>query len=213
LPIFKNGWTQAPRTGISAVILAGGRSSRFGHDKSFLEVAGQPLVARTAKLLGSLSDDLIVVTNQPAAYRPLALPVRLVPDERPGEGSLMGVYSGLQAARYDHALVVACDMPFLNLPLLRHMRSQADGCDIVIPRVGGQLEPLHAIYGKTCLPAMARLLAQGQRQIIAFFSEMRVCTLEEAEIDRFDPEHLSFININTPADWTRAQAILHSSDK
>jgi molybdenum cofactor guanylyltransferase len=189
------------------VILAGGQSRRLGQDKAFLMLDGQPLVARTAHRLAALSDDLIVVSNDPARYEPLGLPARLLPDERPGEGSLMGIYSGLKAARYSHAVVVACDMPFLNLALLRTMLPLANGYDVVIPRLDGLLEPLHAIYGQACLPAMARLLERGQRQIIAFFHEVRVRYVEEDEVDRFDPQHLSFLNVNTPEDWERVQEL------
>ncbi len=197
---------------ISAIVLAGGRSSRFGADKAFLPVEGQPLVARTVHQLAALSDDLILVTNNPAPYRPLGLSVRLVPDERPGEGSLMGIYSGLKAARHPYALAVACDMPFLNLSLLRYMLSFVAGYDVIIPRSGDCLEPLHAIYGKTCLPFMAHLLEQGRRQIIAFFPEVRVRYVEEEEIGRFDPQHLSFLNVNTPADWARVQRLLQKGE-
>lgn len=199
--------------GISAVVLAGGQSSRLGKDKSFLLIGGQPLVARTVHTLAQLSDDLLIVTNWPQRYQPLALPARLVPDEQPGAGSLMGIYSGLRAARYPQALVVGCDMPFLNLALLTHMLLLAEGCDVVIPRVSGLLEPLHAVYGKTCLPAIARLMAQGRRQVIAFFHEVRVCYLEDDEVDRFDPDHLSFLNVNTEEDWVRVQAILAGGGK
>jgi molybdopterin-guanine dinucleotide biosynthesis protein A len=121
----------AAQPGISAVVLAGGQSSRLGKDKSFLLIGGQPLVTRTVHTLSQLSDDLLIVTNWPERYEPLALPVRLVSDEQPGLGSLMGIYSGLRAARYPHALVVGCDMPFLNLALLTHMLPLAEKCDIV----------------------------------------------------------------------------------
>jgi molybdopterin-guanine dinucleotide biosynthesis protein A len=165
-------------------------------------------VVRTAQKLAALSDDLIVVANRVATYEPLRLPARLLRDERPGEGSLMGIYSGLKAARFSHALVVACDMPFLSLPLLRHMATLADGYDVVIPRLGGKSEPLHAIYGNACLPAMSRLLDSGGRQIIAFFPEVRVRYVEEPEVDVLDPLHLSFLNVNTPEDWDRVQQLL-----
>jgi molybdopterin-guanine dinucleotide biosynthesis protein A len=193
---------------VSVVVLAGGQSSRLGSNKALLEVQGQPLVVRTAHKLMALSDDLIVVTNEPDLNEPLALPARLVPDEKPGQGALMGIYSGLKAARHAYMLAVACDMPFLSLPLLRYMLSLVDGLDVVIPQIDDLLEPLHAVYGKTCLPAMARLLERGQRQIIAFFHEVRVRRVESEEIDAYDPEHLSFLNVNTPADWARVQDLL-----
>jgi molybdopterin-guanine dinucleotide biosynthesis protein A len=200
----------APLSGprASVVVLAGGQSSRYGSDKAFLPLQGLPLVARTVHKLAPLSDDLIVVTNDPALYAPLALPVRLVPDDKPGQGALMGLFSGLKAARHAHALVVACDMPFLSLPLLRYLLSLAEGFDVVIPRVDGFLEPLHAVYGRSCLPLMARLLDQGQHQIRSFFHEVRVRIVEAEEVDAYDPYHFSFINVNTPADWERVQRLL-----
>ncbi|MGD8487748.1 MAG: molybdenum cofactor guanylyltransferase [Anaerolineae bacterium] len=191
----------------SIVILSGGKSTRLGQDKSLLELEGQPLIARAAHRLAALSDDLIIVANDREQYEPLALPARLVPDVRRGEGALMGIYSGLLAARHPYALAVACDMPFLNLPLLRYMLSLIDGYDVIIPRLDGYLEPLHAIYAKSCLPHMANLLDQGRRQIIAFFDQVRVRYVEQ-ELGDLDPQQLSFLNVNTPADWARAQSLV-----
>lgn len=194
--------------GVSGVILAGGRSQRLGSDKAFLPLFDQPLVARVVYTLASLSDDLIVVTNTPAPYAALGLPVRLVGDEHPGQGSLMGVYTGLRQARHPHVLVVACDMPFLSQPLLRYMTTLMAGYDVVVPEVSGMLEPLHAIYGERCLPPMARLLASGERKIVRFYPEVGVRIVKESEIDQFDPNHLSFLNVNTRQDWERIQAML-----
>lgn len=197
---------------VSVVVLAGGKSKRLGRDKSRLVLDGQPLLARIVGQLSTLSDDLIVVTNDSARLEGMDLAVRLVPDEQRGVGSLMGIYSGLKAARHPHALALACDMPFLSLPLLRYMLPLAVDYDVVIPRVGGWVEPLHAIYGKTCLPAMSQLLEQNRRQIIAFFDDVRVRYVEEHEIDRFDPQHLSFVNVNTPEDWERVQELLQGQE-
>lgn len=198
-----------PAQGTSAVILAGGDSRRLGIDKGLLELEGQALLARAVQKLAALSDDVIVVTNSPEDYEHLALGVRFVGDERPGEGALMGVYSGLKAAKHGSALTVACDMPFLNVSLLRYMVDKSHGHDAVVPRLeGGLLEPLHAVYSKRCLPFMALLLAQGRRRIAALFGQVDVFYMEEAIIDRLDPLRLSFMNINTPADWQRAQRLL-----
>lgn len=198
----------SPRPAVSAIVLAGGQSRRFGADKALLPLNGQPLILHTVERLAALSDDVVVVTNSATVYAGLGLNARLIGDERPGEGSLMGIYSGLNAARHPNALVVACDMPFLNPLLLRFMLSLEEGADVVIPRLGGMAEPLHAIYGKACLGPIARLLEQGVRQIIAFFPEVRVRFVEEAEIDLIDPQHLSFFNVNTHADWKKVQKLL-----
>ncbi len=193
---------------ISGIVLAGGQSRRLGRDKSLLEVEGQSLLVRTVQALSVLSDDLLVVTNDPARYQSMGLPARLVADEEPGRGSLMGILSGLRTARYPYALVVACDMPFLSLPLLHYMVTLVEGQDVVIPRLGEMLEPLHAIYGRSCLPFMAQLLDRGCRKVIAFFDQVRVRYVEEDEIQQLDPLHLSFVNVNTPADWERVRALL-----
>ena len=184
------------------------RAPRLGADKSFLLLDGQALIVRTVQLLSVLSNDLIIVTNTPERLESLGLAARLVTDERPDEGSLMGIYSGLKAARHPHTLVVACDMPFLSLPLLHYMLSIVPGYDAVVPRLAGMLEPLHAVYGRTCLPHIARLLDEGRRKIVAFFPYVRIRYVEECEIDPFDPLHLSFVNINTPQDWEQVQGLL-----
>jgi molybdenum cofactor guanylyltransferase len=200
------------RRAISAAVLAGGQSSRLGADKALLTIDGQPLLAHVVHKLTALSDDVMIVTNTPSVrrYEPLGLPARLLRDERPGLGSLMGVYSALNAACHPYTLVVACDMPFLNLPLLRYMWLMAPGHDVVIPRVGSLLEPLHAIYSRNCLPAIARLLDKGERKVVAFFPWVKVRYINEREIDPIDPQHLSFVNVNTPEDWQRIQTLLNT---
>jgi molybdopterin-guanine dinucleotide biosynthesis protein A len=199
------------RPAISVVVLAGGESRRLGVTKAFLEMEGKPLVAHTVGRLSALSSDLIIVTNDSEPYRRLGLGARLVPDERQGVGSLMGIYSGLRAAHHYHALVVACDMPFLSLPLLHYMTGLVEGQDVVIPRMGRWFEPLHAIYSKDCLGPIARLLEKNRRRIMSFFPDVHVRHVERDEIDRFDPERRSFLNINTPADWERVQDLLDRS--
>ena len=198
---------QTGGTSVSVVVLAGGESSRLGRDKAFLTLGGQTLVERAVDRLSCLSDDIAVVANEMARYEALELPARLVSDERPGKGALMGIYSGLKRAYHPHALDIACDMPFLSLPLLHYMLRLVAGNDVVIPRLADGLEPLHAIYSKACLPAMARVLAMGQRRIVAFFDRVRVRYVKASEVDRFDPRYLSFVNVNTPQDWERVQQL------
>jgi molybdopterin-guanine dinucleotide biosynthesis protein A len=183
---------------VSGIVLAGGHSSRLGTDKSFINVNGQSLIEHIVAKLTRLSDDVIIVTNSPDEYDHLE--ARLVGDIYPGKGALGGIYSGLRAAANAYSLVVACDMPFLDLNLLRYMIILAREHDVVIPRIGGLTEPLHAIYSKNCLEPIDRLLARGGLKIIDFFSEVRVRYVEEGEVDIFDPQHLSFFNVNTPND-------------
>jgi molybdopterin-guanine dinucleotide biosynthesis protein A len=199
--------TRLPSPEPSGIILAGGQSRRFGADKALLPLGGRPLIAHTVEKLVALSDDVVVVTNSDA-YARLSLPVRLIPDERPGEGSLMGIYSGLRAARHAVSLVVACDMPFLDLSLLRYMLRLAADYDVVMPTLEGMCEPLHAVYTRACVGPIARLLARGERQIIAFLPDVRVRYVTVREVDLFDPQRLSFVNVNTPEDWERVQRLV-----
>jgi molybdopterin-guanine dinucleotide biosynthesis protein A len=196
---------------VSAVVLAGGKSQRLGMDKSLLRFEGEWLLQRILSQLSTLSTDLLVVANDGEKLASLKVPV--VPDARPGMGPLGGIYSGLQSIRCERGLFVACDMPLLNLQLLQYMVRLSPEFDVVIPRVGDETEPLHAIYSKACLQPVADLLDRGQRRVIHFFDRVRVRYIEPEEIEVFDPEHLSFFNINTPADLQLAKELSHRATR
>lgn len=208
---------------VSGIILAGGKSRRMGRDKAFLDLDGMPLIARVMARVRAVCSEVIIVANDRDAYARLG--VHVVSDVYPGKGSLGGIYSGLLAARAEHALVVACDLPFLNEALLRYLISLAPEADVIIPRAhtprgsarpGTRYEQLdvkqsglqatHAVYSKRCLePMRARLLANDLR-IINFFDEVRVRVVEPDEVARFDPEGWTFFNVNLPEDFLLAQA-------
>lgn len=190
---------------ISAVVLAGGKSRRLGIDKSLLKVNGEWLLERILHTLASLSDDLVVVANGRPEFA--QLPARVVPDALPGMGPLGGIYTGLQAMLHPRGFFVACDMPFLNLPLLRYMILLSADFDVVIPSIAGQTEPLHAIYSKVCIEPIEKLLHHNQLRIVYFLPSVRVRYVTENEIDVFDPEHLSFFNINTPEDLAKVEKL------
>jgi molybdopterin-guanine dinucleotide biosynthesis protein A len=196
---------ETPATPISAVILAGGRSTRLGQDKAFLKIDGQTLVERLVERLAQLSEEIIIVTNHVDKYEHLEAIV--VTDLVPGKAALGGLHSGLSTASNPHSLVVACDMPFLNLSLLRYMQGIAASYEVVIPRVGEFAEALHAIYAKSCLPYVERQLQSGDLQISHFFPAVRVRYVEQEEIETFDPDHLSFFNINSQEDLEKAREI------
>jgi len=190
---------------LSGVILAGGKSRRMGRDKSQLTLHGETLAARAVRTLVSLCDDLILVTNISEQFTGLS--VTLTGDVIPGGGALSGIHAGLAAARHEWALVVACDMPFLNLDLLRYMADLAPGYAAVVPRWQGELETLHTFYSRQCLSAIEPILRRGGGRIIEFYERVNVRYVEPDEISRFDPKGLSFFNINSPEDWARAQEL------
>lgn len=102
-------------------------------------------------------------------------------------------------------------MPFLSQKLLQYMIESSAGFDAVVPRFGDMLEPLHAIYSKNCLPYIKGQLEQDKLNIRNFFSQIRVRYIEAPEIEKFDPKHLSFFNVNTKADLSLAEELVKST--
>lgn len=190
---------------ISAVILAGGRSKRLGVNKAFVQIGGQALIERVISRLRELSDDLIIVANEPGLFQGLG--ARVTGDVFPGKASLGGIYSGLLVARHDYALVVGCDMPFLSRGLLRYMILVAPGYDAIVPFYDNYLEPLHTIYHKTSLEVMREMLEADRLRISELFGRQHIRQVTVEEIASFDPQRLSFFNINTPQDLQRAQEL------
>ena len=195
---------------MSAIILGGGRSSRLGEDKISLVIGGENLLIRTVSRLCRLEDDIILVLarGQSEPELPSTPGVRIVTDIFIGKGPLVGIYSGLKASSQDYSIVVACDMPFLSIDLLRYMTSLISNFDIVIPQIGRLVEPLHAVYSKNCLQQIEGMLKKDNLKIDELLDRVRVRYVEENEIDRFDPERLSFFNINTSVDLKRAVELM-----
>jgi len=183
-------------TPLSIAIQAGGKSSRMGTDKSFVPFRGRPMIETVIDAVAGLGDELILITNKPDAYVHLGLP--MFADLYPDTGPLGGIYTALHHAAHPHLLTVACDMPWLNRPLLAYMAGLRQTADVVVPRWDKYPEPLHAVYGKTCLEPIREKLDAGIYKITAFFGRVSIRFVDRAEIERFDPEGRSFVNVNTP---------------
>jgi molybdenum cofactor guanylyltransferase len=195
---------------ITSIVLAGGKGSRLGRNKLVEVVGGRTLLQRVVDSLGPISRRILVVSAQGQrhpAVESRQVRVDCIQDVYPGKGVLGGVYTGLSTSDSKHSLVVAGDMPFLNPGLVQYLISAAPAFDVVMPRLNGLIQPLHAVYSKGCLPLIRAQLEQDQLQIRLFLDKVSVRYIEEAEIERFDPKHLSFYNVNTPDDLTKAQEI------
>lgn len=191
---------------VTGVIQAGGKSTRMGGGpKALLELGGRRIIERVLAAVVPVVDDVLLVTNTPELYAFLGLP--MVPDAFADHGSLGGIYSGLKAAAGDSAFTVACDMPFLRADVARLVVERAGEGDVVIPRVGGYLETMHAAYAKSCLPHIEAQLEAGQLKIIGFFDRVRVVEIDEAELARRANPALVFMNVNTPEELARARAL------
>ena len=188
---------------VSGVVLAGGASRRMGRDKALLELDGQPLLRVVIARLAAVCAEVLVVAGEADLYAGMGAPV--VTDRFPGVGALGGLHAGLDAASFDLALVVGCDMPFLDPVVLRAFVAWADGYDVALLRRGEQVDPLHAAYRRTCLPAIEDAIRAGKRRIISFFPQVRVRYVTAAEATQLDPALRSFRNVNTPQEWEAAR--------
>jgi molybdopterin-guanine dinucleotide biosynthesis protein A len=197
------------RPAVSAVVLAGGLSRRLGRDKAVEPLGDAPLIRRVLSRVAEVTDETVVVINDAARASELPLDGDVVTavDRYPSAGSLGGIFTGLEAARADWALVVACDMPFLNVPLLRRILSLRAGRDAVVPVIEGRPEPTHAAYSKRCLPHIERRLQANDLKISRFFEDVEVEYLPQSSVDELDAEHLSFFNVNTEQDLERARRL------
>ena len=200
---------------VSGAMLAGGQSSRMGMDKASIVLVpgglrlGDLVLAR----LGNVADDVMVVAPEREGYERFA--GRLVDERHPGAGGLGGIASALHAARHEWCLVVGCDLPFLSSAVLRRMVELAgDHVDVIIPRLPGEsrqggrmvMQTLTAVYSRRCLPPIERQLAAGEGQIVRFFPEVAVQTIDVDDLRRFDPGLRSFVGLNTPEALARARA-------
>lgn len=185
------------------VILAGGQSTRMGTNKALLNFDGEPLIQRLSHRLQIWFDQVVLVTNTPELYQFLGLP--MFGDRIAGLGPLGGLEAGLSASRHDYVFFCATDMPFVSEELVRYMVGLAPGYDIVVPMVGGEYEPMHAVYSRSCLPLVTEKLESRRLRLVSIFDASRLRVVTETEIHPFgDPDRL-FFNCNTPADLERAR--------
>jgi molybdopterin-guanine dinucleotide biosynthesis protein A len=190
---------------VSIAVLAGGSSRRLGSDKALatLTDGGPPLLRIVLDRVRPLSDDLFVVSPPRPGYERFGVPV--VPDRFPETGPLGGIASALRHAREERCLVLPCDHPFLNPALLRAMIATPGDWDALVPVLPGESrqgegavrQTLHAIYRKSCLPAIERRVREARLQVAGLFDEVRAKELDVEWLRVHDPELRSFFSMNT----------------
>ena len=197
---------------LTAIILAGGKSSRIGadQDKAMLKLNGKRLIDIVISKLKYLVGDNIIIVGPPEKYPSYK---QVVPDLFKQKGLLVGLYSGLKASASRHNLVVGCDMPFLKPELLQYMGDKIDSNDIIIPSYSrGYVEPLCAIYSKDCLEVIKKNIKDGILSIRRIFPYLKIKYIEEKEIKKFDPELNSFFNINYKEDFIMAEELIKGNE-
>lgn len=183
----------------------------MGQNKALMPFLGQPLIERIVQRLmmkKPAADEILINTNQPDLFSFLDL--AMFPDLIAGKGPLGGLFTALSVAKFPLVAVVACDMPFINPQLLALERDLlgADEWDVVLPRSNDGLEPLHAVYRKdVCLPAIRMALNEDRLRMISWMGDVKVREMGIEELVVIDPGLRSFMNVNTPDEFKRAEQL------
>lgn len=197
---------QTRRSDTSAVILCGGKSSRMGRPKALLPFDGEPLIVHLVRRLSHRFSDIVIVR---APDQPLPrLPATIVSDEIAHQGPVGGLYYGLRGVETEAALVTSCDAAFLQLPVVDYLIGQLDhedaAYDVVVPMWQERLQPLHAVYRRSVVGPLREQLAEQRLRPIYLYDRVSTRTVSADEVRRLDPDGLSFLNLNTEADYRAA---------
>lgn len=192
------------RRNVSGIVLAGGSGKRMGRDKASLMLGSETLLARTLRVLRSVTGDMIVVG--PSSRQHMVLGATVVTDEWPGAGPLGALVTGLGACSADLAFVTACDLPLLRSAVVDYVVDRALSVDVeaVIPVVGGYAQTLHAVYRRSAEPALRRCMEQlpaKRRTLRHAIESLTVRWIDELDLRTVDPDLSSFHNVNTEDEW------------
>ncbi len=183
---------------VTGIILAGGKNRRMGTHKAFLRIGEKTIIEEIfAKFKGTFKE-IIIVANETERFDFLG--VKVVADIIPLKGPLGGIHAGLLSSNSLYNFIVACDMPFINQSLVWSMLEEMSGYDVTIAEYDGGLQPLCAIYSKNCIEPIRKQLSKDNLKVTDFFKDVKVKTIPQEEIVKFDPQGASFENINTPKD-------------
>ena len=193
---------------VTAAILAGGLARRLhGADKSALIFGDARTIDRQLAALRAVTDSIVIVGRDD--LRCESADVRSVPDLVSGAGALGGIYSALAQSGFPRTLIVACDMPFLNVAVLeRLVRPAPPDVDVVMPRTHDGLQPLCAVYATRLADTVRQRIDRGLLKVADLAEDVQVEEIGPEELARYDPDGLMFVNVNTPHDYERAKGLL-----
>ncbi len=188
---------------MTAVILAGGKSSRMGSNKAFLKLNGKTFIELQIELLRKMFDEIIISANSPSEYEYLNLPI--LKDLYPDKGPLAGIYTSLINSNSFYTFMLACDMPFVDLKLIKHLQNLIQEYDVVIPKSKKGLEPLHAFYSTNCIDPIKKELDANNLRIISFLPHVNVKIVELDSLTVSDSFKNSIKNLNTRDEYEVAR--------
>ncbi|MEP7216014.1 MAG: molybdenum cofactor guanylyltransferase [Anaerolineaceae bacterium] len=204
--------TVPPLTGL---ILAGGKSSRFGTDKASALLRGRPLLQWVVSGLQPVVQALVIVKAPSQQLPPIdvTVAVTVVDDEYDALGPLAGLVTGFGAVTTELCFATACDAPLLSAALVEFLAGLAHEADVVVPNVEGFMQPLAAVYRpSTCRSPFVRLVALGALRIVPAYAGLRTIVVSEDEVRRIDPELRSFRNANRPERLAEIEDLLDSGE-
>lgn len=199
---------------MSLILLAGGKSSRINTDKAFLKFKDETIIENTINALKNIFDEIIIVSNNNLEkynsmikkYKNITLKADLIKNK----GPLGGIYTGLKTAKDSNNFVLACDMPFINVDLIKYMLNFKD-FDAVVPRIGNNVEPLYAMYNKNILPIIENQIKISELKIQETINKINnVRYIGKEEIEKFDKEGICFFNINNKEDLKIAGELIEN---
>ncbi|WP_409303314.1 molybdenum cofactor guanylyltransferase [Peribacillus sp. SCS-155] len=194
---------------VTGLLLAGGKSSRMGRNKALLEMAEGLNIQNIASQLKRAAGSVLLITNTPGTYSFLELPI--IEDIYPGRGPLAGLHAGLSAATTEAVIVAACDMPFVTAEIMKKMFENLEDADAVVPEIDGRVQPLFAVYRKTCLPHLISCLEDNQLKMTHFLNNIKVARMSEKDFLQGlkNPEFLPYVfyNMNSPEEYEEAREI------
>jgi molybdenum cofactor guanylyltransferase len=197
------------RRPLAAAILTGGHASRMGGTrKALLTIGGHRIIDRQLDVLRRIAEPVFAVSSHAA---PADADIPIARDRYPDHGALGGIFTAIAESPHDRTLVVACDMPFLNGPLLAYMAGL--DADVVIPRSARGLEPLCAVYSKACLDPIRSRLERGVLEAAMLPEGVQVAEVGLEVLTAYDPDGLLFVNVNTPHDYERATEVFERLSK
>lgn len=192
---------------VAGVILAGGKSSRFGSNKALALHQGAALIQGIARKLAGLFPETLLVTNTPADYGFLGWP--MVADHYHNCGPLAGIHAALRTVSQPRAFICGCDMPLINPELIRFLCELDGDHDMALPWLDEGPEPLYAVYSKNGLVVIEAHLAQKQCKIGTLYEKLRIRKVTAEEILQILPDFTTFQNINHQHDLARLATMGH----
>lgn len=199
----------------SGIVLAGGKSSRFGKDKALIQLQSKPLVEWVMEAIAKVVDEVILsLSSGSESYnfmKGFGTKVRIVMDTKPGLGPISGLYSSFREAKGDYVAVAPCDSPFIQPELYTLLFNKAEGHDGAVPFINNFWEPLHAVYRrKQFIVGIENALSAGKTRPVDTYPYLNIIKVNQEEVKNVDAKSLSFININTRDDLLKANKIMEN---